>query len=299
MARYTHKKIKGILPSKIMPDKYALVLEGGGTRGCYTGGVLDTLLKNDIMFPYVIAVSAGSGNALSYISGQIGRNKIMSKYHIGQKDYVSISNLIQNKCILNKEYIFSEVPQKRLFFDWETFNANTANYLTGAFDCENGQTVWYDKNSMDKNFMPIVASTALPFICPMVKFKNTKHLDGGVVDAIPIKKSIQDGNKFHVIILTQNEGYRKVPSKNTLAKAYYKKYPKLIKALEDRYKNYNEQIEICEKLERDGKAIILRPKKPLEVGRLERDAQKLMSLYTQGEREALELVEKLSVLDRR
>ena len=51
-----------------------LVLEGGGTRGAYTSGVLDVFNENQIVFPVVYGISAGACNALSYISGQVGRN---------------------------------------------------------------------------------------------------------------------------------------------------------------------------------------------------------------------------------
>lgn len=44
-----------------------LVLEGGGSRAIYTSGVLDAFMENDIDFPYIIGVSAGSCNAVSFM----------------------------------------------------------------------------------------------------------------------------------------------------------------------------------------------------------------------------------------
>ena len=44
-----------------------LVLEGGGNRSIYTSGVLDAFIENNITFPYVIGVSAGSCNGASLI----------------------------------------------------------------------------------------------------------------------------------------------------------------------------------------------------------------------------------------
>ena len=57
-----------------MTEHTALVLEGGAMRGIYTAGALDVFLEQGLQFPYVIGVSAGALNALSYISGQRGRN---------------------------------------------------------------------------------------------------------------------------------------------------------------------------------------------------------------------------------
>ncbi len=50
-----------------------LLLEGGGMRGIFTAGVLDNFLGKNIIFPYVIGVSAGASNGISYISKQKGR----------------------------------------------------------------------------------------------------------------------------------------------------------------------------------------------------------------------------------
>ena len=54
--------------------KVGLVLEGGGMRGLYTSGVLDYFLDQQIFVDYVIGVSAGACNGVSYLSKQKGRN---------------------------------------------------------------------------------------------------------------------------------------------------------------------------------------------------------------------------------
>ena len=43
-----------------MKQKIGLVLEGGGMRGLYTAGVLDTFMENNINVDGVIGVSAGA-----------------------------------------------------------------------------------------------------------------------------------------------------------------------------------------------------------------------------------------------
>ena len=48
-----------------------IVLEGGAFRGVYTNGVLDALMEEDMNFRCTIGVSAGSMNAVNYITGQI------------------------------------------------------------------------------------------------------------------------------------------------------------------------------------------------------------------------------------
>ncbi len=43
-------------------DRSGLVLEGGGMRGVFTCGVLDSFMDSGIRFPYTIGVSAGACN---------------------------------------------------------------------------------------------------------------------------------------------------------------------------------------------------------------------------------------------
>ena len=50
-----------------MDDKTGLVLEGGGMRGVFTSGVLDAFMKHNLYFSYVVSVSAGACNGMSYI----------------------------------------------------------------------------------------------------------------------------------------------------------------------------------------------------------------------------------------
>ena len=51
-----------------------IILEGGTFRPIFSAGVMDALLDEDIMFPYMIGVSAGICDGFSYISKQKERN---------------------------------------------------------------------------------------------------------------------------------------------------------------------------------------------------------------------------------
>lgn len=75
MTDYTLQPIPGKTLSRRLPEGTALVLEGGGLRGYYSCGVMEAFMEKDLLFPYIIGVSAGAANALSYISGQPGRSE--------------------------------------------------------------------------------------------------------------------------------------------------------------------------------------------------------------------------------
>lgn len=289
---YTHTPIPGKLPQHILPKGYALVCEGGGTRGFYSAGVFEAFMDAGIMFPYIIGVSAGAANALSYISGQQLRSRQIVEYYVGDHRYVSKRNLLFHRSMFNLDFVFHTVPQQHIFFDWDTFRKCSVQFLTGAFDCTTGKTVWFPKEDITPDLGANIASASVPILSPIVTYQGYRLLDGGIGAPIPIEKSIADGNTFHVIVLTRNQGYIKPPFQyKRLLKLFYKKSPAVIDALLNRHEIYNRQLALCERLEREGKAIIIRPQQPLKTSDTTgNNVPVLLELYDEGHTEGKELV---------
>ncbi len=287
---YTQVPIQGKLPKKILPKGFSLVLEGGGTRGFYSAGVFEAFMDAGILFPYIIGVSAGAANVLSYISGQPGRNRQIVEKYVGNRRYVSKRNLLFHRSMFGMEFVFHTVPQKHVFLDWDMFNRQNISFFTGALDCKTGNTIWFDKNDITPQLDATMASCSVPILSPIFKFKGYNLLDGGIADPIPIEKSIADNNNFHVIVLTRNKGYLKSVFKHTkILKLFYHKYPRLIEAMLNRHIIYNKQLAICEQLEKEGKAVIIRPLEKLQIDNSTgRDIEKLLALYDEGHKEGKE-----------
>lgn len=266
-----------------------LVLEGGGMRGLYTAGILDFFLEKNLHLPYVIGVSAGACHAASYISRQIGRNKKVNIGYIRDPRYISYRNLIKTKSLFGMDFVFNEIPNRLEPFDYKTFYQSNQAYFIGTSDCVSGLPIYFDakKSTPDIILKALMASSSLPFVSPTVGIEGKVLLDGGIVDPIPVRKSIEAGNTKHVIILTRNREYRKQPFRSKwLANRFYSNYPELIKAMLKRHEVYNGTLELIEELERSGKAFVLRPSEPLQVGRLERNPEKLLHLYQLGFKDA-------------
>lgn len=261
-----------------------LVLEGGAFRGLFTAGVLDALLDIKAELKYIIGVSAGATNAYSYVSKQRGRNLEIMERFMDNKRYISYGNLIRCRSIMDLEFVFDEIPNKYCPFDYKTFYEFEGKMLAGAFNIESGENEYFDKDLLDKRNSILRASIAIPLAFPFEKINGKYYADGGLLEPIPINKSIADGNDRNIIVLTRNEGYRKKQSKaNILTSRLYKnKYPKLARILKDRHIKYNEQLDYCKKLEDSGNAIILRPTVDMNINRFERDKIKLKNIYQDG-----------------
>jgi len=287
--------IKGSLYKKMLPKDCALVLEGGGIRGFYSAGVFEAFMDAGIMFPYIIGVSAGAANALSYISGQRGRNRIIVEKYVKDTNYLSYRNLLKHGSLFGYDFIFKTIPQKHIYWDKDMFDTHDIRFLSGTTDCKTGSPVWFDKQKIASGFDVVRASCSVPIVSKIVKYNGYDLLDGGISSPIPIEKSIADGNKFHVIVLTRNQGYVKTAFKHkSILKLYYRKYPRLIDAMMHRHIVYNKQIAICEQLVKEKKAIIIRPQLPLTVGRTAKDVEKVLRLYDEGHEEGKSAVELLN-----
>ncbi|TYR76672.1 patatin family protein [Rossellomorea vietnamensis] len=269
-------------------DQTGLVLEGGGMRGVYTAGVLEYLLENEVEFPYVIGVSAGACIAASYLSKQKGRNKKVNIGFAGDPNYLSWRNYIKKRELFGMDFVFNEIPNKIVPYDYEAFQNSTSQFVIGTTDCHTGESVYHNRSDYGEDVLtPIRASSSLPFVAPVVQFHSRHLLDGGISDPIPVRKAEADGYSKNVVILTRNKGYLKSPSKfNYLVKRKYPQYPGLREAMMNRYKVYNETVEYLEKEEEKGSVFIIRPEMPLKVGRIERNPRKLEELYNQGYEDA-------------
>jgi predicted patatin/cPLA2 family phospholipase len=263
----------------------ALVLEGGGLRGNYSAGVMDALLDGGIDFPYIIGVSAGVSYGCSYASKQRGRNlEILTKYRKDRR-YTSFRNLITTGNFFGMDFIYYEIPQRLVPFDYDCFIQNPCRFISVCTDCETGEVVYIDKSSQFsmREYMTILkASSSLPYISKIVEFQGRKLLDGAIVDAVPIKKAQTDGHDRKVVILTQPAGFRKREEPHPPPVLFYRKYPQLIAALGRRVAAYNATMDCIEEEEKQGRCIVLRPSVDLGVGRTEKSVEKLVRLYELG-----------------
>ncbi len=279
-------------------ENTALVLEGGGMRGMFSAGVFEAFLQHELTFPYITAVSAGACNILSYMSHQPMRTRKIIENYVGTKPYFSVNNYLKTGSLFGWDFIFDTLPKKLLPFDYETYANYPGELHVGTTDIKTGEAVWHYNKRAEIAFESVIASASLPFLAPIVNIDNRPLLDGAIVSPIPIDKAIEAGYEKFVVVLTRNEGYRKKGSvPKLLLKAWYSQYPKLWEAMQNRPNLYNEQLERIEQMERDGKVIIIRPEKPLEIARLSIKPDKLLELHDHGVECGLKAIEKMLELN--
>jgi len=263
----------------------ALVLEGGGLRGVYTSGVLQFLMERQHYFGYVIGVSMGACNAANYISRQPLRNRIVNIRYVNDRRYLSYRRLLTKGELFGMDFIFDTVPNHLVPFDYDTFRYNPQRCVVTVTDCVSGEAVYYEKADLGAGYLKVLqAACSLPFVAHPVEYEGRTLMDGGLSDPIPLAKSMRDGNRKHVLILTQPKGYRKKPSglANLLVRLRYPRFKGMQQALARRAARYNQTLEWIETLADAGQILLLRPRSPLVAGRIERNKENLYATYDQG-----------------
>lgn len=266
----------------------SLVLEGGGMRGAYTSGVLEVLQQNGIEFPSVYGISAGACNALSYISKQSNRNFDIFYDYIADKRYISVENLYTTGSLFGFDFIFGELFHELLPFDYEAFFNSPVNLKVGTTDLKTGRAVFFDKANLDEAFTAVKASSSLPFISNIVSYQGHELLDGGCAMPIPIERAIFDGNEYNVIVLTRDVSYRKSlrpEFPRSVLRVKYGDYPNFVSTMLNRAESYNNELEVCRRQEKEGKAVVVRPSSPIVTGRYEKDPERLKAIYEMGMRD--------------
>lgn len=260
-----------------------LVLEGGGMRGVFTSGVLDAFMKNGVYFHYVVAVSAGACNGLSYMSRQIRRARISNIDYLAQYKYIGLRHLVTQGCIFDQKLLYDDFPNTLLPFDYDAYFNNPDEFEMVTTNCLTGRPCYLNEKHNRQRLLDIVkASSSLPYVSKIVTVDGVPMLDGGIVDSIPVMRAIERGHSGCVAVLTRNRGYRTSEKDRKLPHFIYKNYPRLRVVLSHRCETYNRQLELVEELERSGRILCLRPERPVDVGRMEKDVEKLECLYEEG-----------------
>lgn len=261
-----------------------LILEGGGMRGVFTSGVLDAFMKHQLFFRYVVAVSAGACNGLSYASHQPRRARISNIDMLVKYNYLGIKHLVTQGCIFDPELLYDRFPNELIPYDYDTYFSSESTFEMVVTNCLTGRAEYLVENSGNRQrLLDIVrASSSLPYVSKIVDVDGVPYLDGGIVDSLPVMRAIETGHRNNVIVMTRNRGFRNRGRDRKIPHFIYKNYPRLRVALSRRIKVYNEQLDMVERMEDSGELIVIRPMRPMDVDRIEKDPVKLEALYEEG-----------------
>lgn len=275
-----------------------LVLEGGGMKGVYTAGVLDFFLDKGIEFSSVYGVSAGACQMCSYLSKQRERGYRVYVDYLDNKNYWGVESLLTSGDLFNAKMCYELIPEYLNPFDYEAFDRYEGKAYAVVTNIKSGRAEYIHIKDSRKEMAVIRASSSLPLVSRNVKIGDNLYLDGGLSDSIPIRKSILDGNRKNVVVMTKEKGFVRKPASAAnlaLLQARYIKYPKVYELMRKRHIEYNTTLDFLKRQEAGGQAFIIRPEYDCKVGRVEKEQKKLEEMYQMGYKDAEKNYEKLMV----
>lgn len=271
-----------------------LVLEGGGMKGLYTAGVLDFFLDKEIDFSSVYGVSAGACAMVSYLSRQKGRQRDVMTDYLEDRHFMGLYSLLTTGDVFGVDMSYNLIPNYLNPFDYETFRKYEGNAYAVITNIETGEAEYPRLTDMENDLAYVRASSSLPLVSNNVMINGHAYLDGGIADSIPIRKSESDGNRKNVVVMTKPVGYKRAPEETLkLVKLKYYKYPKVYDLMKNRHNVYNETTEYIEKEAKNHNLFLIRPQENLEIGRIERNREKLLALYEEGYQDAQNMYDDL------
>ncbi|MBQ2379683.1 MAG: patatin family protein [Akkermansia sp.] len=264
--------------------KTGLVLEGGAMRGMFTAGIIDVFMEEGIRFDGTIGVSAGAAFGVNFKTCQIGRAIRYNKRFCRDPRYCGFWSLLRDGNIYSRDFAYDKVPLMYDRFHFATYSENPMPFYLVCTDVETGQPVYHEyKGWVDNTFEWIRASSSMPLVSQFVELEGRKLLDGGISDSIPLQYFESIGYDRNVVVLTQPPMYEKAENGLlSLVRWKYKKYPELVKAMEQRHLKYNDTLRYIEEREKSGEILVIRPDAPLPVGRVEKNPDKLQQAYEIG-----------------
>jgi NTE family protein len=179
-------------------DRVTLVLGGGGMKGLAHVGAWKAVLEHGFRVSSVIGTSIGSLIGACVAGGMDYDHLVALARSLQKTDIVTLNrwallfNGIRQPAVFRDDvfraYIASVLPV-------ETFKELELPLSMNAVDLETGEQVWFGAGGrMDVPLADAVyASCALPVFYPPALIDGRYYVDGGVLDALPIRRALEAG----------------------------------------------------------------------------------------------------------
>ena len=249
--------------------KKALIIEGGGSRGVFSFGVIDSFIKASYNpFDIHLGVSNGAVVQLWYLLAVSDYN-LDKMLFSASRDYVRYSNLLFNKSIMNFEKLYQDA-NKVFPIDFDRLQDNLAgkNFYVVVSDAGSGKPE-YIQLSKENYINEMLATGSLPVLMKnAILLEGKRKYDGGITDPIPVQKAYEMGAKEIVIIRTYEQAFiRKTKLENYIAAFATRSYPNISKALKENTTTYNSALEFINNPPSDCKILQICPPQRLSTKR--------------------------------
>jgi predicted patatin/cPLA2 family phospholipase len=270
----------------MLMSKTAIIDVGGGYRAIFGAGVFDYCADNDLQFDHCYGVSAGSANLASFMARQPGRTYRFYTQYAFRKEYASPRNFVRERNFVDLDYVYGTLSNHdgEDPMDFDAFQRNPAELTVVACNALDGSTKYFDKSDVTNDHYDIFkASSAVPVACEPYVIDGVPYFDGGIADPVPVAKAIEDGCDRIVLVLTRLKDVPRTQHKDVLpARILRRHYPEAAELLLNRYRLYNEEVELAKRYEQEGRVLIVAPDDLCGLDTLSKNYEGLGRMYRKG-----------------
>ena len=265
-------------------SKKALIVEGGGSRGVFSFGVIDSFIKASYNpFDIHLGVSNGAVVQLWYLleASDYNLDKMLFS---ASRDYVRYTNLLFNKSIMNFEKLYQDANKVfPIDFDRLQVNLEGKNFYVVVSDAASGEPE-YIELSKENYINEMLATGSLPVLMKnAILLEGKRKYDGGITDPIPVQKAYEMGAREIVVIRTYEKAFiRKTKLENYIAAFATRAYPQISKALKYNSATYNSSLEFINNPPSDCKITQICPPQRLSTKRATTNVNTMKADYQIG-----------------
>lgn len=219
----------------------ALVVEGGGMRGVFAAGVLDSFLEAGFdPFDAYVGVSAGACNLSSHLAGQYMRNYRCYTDYMLHREFMSLPRFLRGGHYLDLDWFWEHGRQVDPL---HVVAACRKPFYIVATDTVEGSPV-YASAEPDTLLEVLKGSSALPLLYRGgVVVGGKTFVDGGVTDPLPVAFAVRKGARRVMVIRSRPCGYVKRNVLESVLGAWLFRGNKPLKgSLLDKNQRYNEAV---------------------------------------------------------
>ena len=223
--------------------KTALVVEGGGMRGIFAAGILHAFGREKFdPFDLYIGVSAGACHLASHLAGQNDRNfDITLRYSLSSR-FISPCRFLRGGHLMDLDWMWEQTISNyrlNLKYLFENLRAKNKEYFVVATSMKTGKALYLKPNENTLEDYLKISSSIPVFYRNILKVNGEPATDGGIADAIPVRRAYELGAKNIIVLRSRSSDYVKKQSPLTfILSFYFRKYPRLGEKIKTRAQNY-------------------------------------------------------------
>ncbi len=197
--------------------RLALVIEGGGSRGVYSSGMVQALEELGLaaIFDAVYGTSAGAINGAWLLCGRAASGMRSWTDTTIMRRVVDPVRILRGRPVFDLRYLVHHVYDGIEPMDFPAILANTTSFHPIATDVRTGEPVDLGPYIVDKATLmtALRASAGLPLLAgPPVELAGRSYFDGGLAETVPIRTAVAAGTTHALVLRTRRSDEIRPPA---------------------------------------------------------------------------------------